>query len=79
MDNNSLIPKAPDALAVNMDTLCRNSIKLIQYARKIAANQVNLVQLMTYYALGYWIVEEQQSGKDRAGYGKKLFRHSPMH
>ena len=74
MDNNSLIPKTPDTLAVNLNALCRNSIELIQHARKIAVNQVNLVQLMTYYALGYWIVEEQQSGKDRAGYGKKVIR-----
>ena len=74
MDNNSLIPKTPDTLAVNLNALCRNSIELIQHARKIAANQVNLVQLMTYYALGYWIVEEQQSGKDRAGYGKKVIQ-----
>lgn len=29
---------------------------------------------MTYYALGYWIVEEQQSGKGRAGYGKKVIQ-----
>ena len=74
MDNNSLIPKTPDTLTVNLNALCRNSIGLIQHARKIAANQVNLVQLMTYYALGYWIVEEQQSGKDRAGYGKKVIQ-----
>lgn len=74
MDNNSLIPKTPDTLAVNLNALCRNSIELIQHARKIAVNQVNLVQLMTYYALGYWIVEEQQSGKDRAGYGKKVIQ-----
>ena len=46
----------PTALT-GMDTLCRNSIELIQYARKIAAKQINLVQLMTYYALGRWIVE----------------------
>ena len=74
MDNNSLIPKTPDTLAVNLNALCRNSIELIQHARKIAVNQVNLVQLMTYYALGYWIVEEQQSGKGRAGYGKKVIQ-----
>ena len=74
MDNNGLIPKYPDVLVGNIDSLCRNSIELIQHARKIAANQVNLVQLMTYYALGYWIVEEQKSGKDRAGYGKKVIQ-----
>ena len=27
---------------------------------------------MTYYALGRWIVEEQQAGEHRAGYGKKV-------
>ena len=74
MDNNSLIPKDSDTLAVNLNALCRNSIELIQHARKTAAKQVNLVQLMTYYALGYWIVEEQQSGKDRAGYGRKVIQ-----
>ena len=51
-----------------------NSIELIQYARKIAVNQVNIVQLMTYYALGRWIVEEQQAGEHRAGYGKRVIQ-----
>lgn len=67
-NNNNLTP----ATLTSMDALCRNSIELIQYARKIAARQVNLVQLMTYYALGRWIVEEQQHGEHRADYGKKV-------
>ena len=29
---------------------------------------------MTYYALGRWIVEEQQHGEYRAGYGKRVIR-----
>ena len=33
------------------------SADLIRYARGLAAKQVNLVQLMTYYSLGRWIVE----------------------
>ena len=74
MDNNSLILKIPDTRAVNLNALCRNSIELIQHALKNAVNRVNLVQLMTYYALGYRIVKEQQSGKDRAGYGKKVIQ-----
>ena len=64
MDNNSLISKNHDILTINIDTLCRNSIELIQYARKIAANQVNLVQLMTYYVLGYWIVDFRNSASE---------------
>lgn len=69
-ENNSLTP----ATLTGMDALCRNSIELIQYARKVAAGQINLVQLMTYYAIGRWIVEKQQSGEHRAGYGKKVIQ-----
>ena len=72
-DNYSL-PNTSAQLTADMMDLCRDSIELIRYARKVAAKQVNLVQLMTYYALGYWIVEKQQSGQDRAGYGKKVIR-----
>ncbi len=74
MDNNSLIPKTADTPAINLYVLCRNSIELIQHTRKIAANHINLVQLMTYDALDYRIVKEQQSGKDRTGYGKKVIQ-----
>ena len=71
---NSLAPGSLETSVTGMDAVCRNSIALIQYARRIAASQINLVQLMTYYALGRWIVEEQQSGEHRAGYGKKVIQ-----
>ena len=70
--NSSLTPDNPSTRLIGMDALCRNSIELILYTRKIAARQINLIQLMTYYALGRWIVEEQQAGEHRAGYGKKV-------
>ena len=63
------------APSINIENLCRNSIDLIQYARQIAAKQVNLVQLMTYYSIGRWIVEEQQQGKSRADYGKQVIKN----
>lgn len=71
---NKLVMKSSDLTVDKMDTLCRNSIELIRYARKYASNQINYTQLMTYYGLGYWIVEEQQSGEQRAGYGKKVIQ-----
>jgi len=71
---NKLVVKSSDLTVDKMDTLCRNSIELIRYARKYASNQINYTQLMTYYGLGYWIVEEQQSGEQRAGYGKKVIQ-----
>ena len=57
------------ALITNMDALCKNSIALIRYARSLAVQHVNIIELMTNYALGRWIVEEQQNGSDRAKYG----------
>lgn len=71
---NKLEVKSSGLTVDKMDTLCRNSIELIRYARKYASNQINYTQLMTYYGLGYWIVEEQQSGEQRAGYGKKVIQ-----
>ena len=58
----------------SLDMLIADFIELIQYARQITAKQVNLVQLMTYYSLGKWIVEEQQEGKERAKYGKQVLK-----
>ena len=62
------------APSINIENLCRNSIDLIQYARQIVAKQVNMVQLMTYYSIGRWIVEEQQQGESRAQYGKHVIK-----
>lgn len=48
-----------------------SSVELIRYARTLIVRQVNLVQLMTYFTLGRWIVEVEQEGEDRAKYGEK--------
>ena len=59
----------------DMDDLCRNSIDLIRYARGLAVRQINIIEIMTNYALGRWIVEEQQNGQDRAKYGARVIDH----
>lgn len=58
-----------------LETLCNLSIELVEYARKIASRQVNLVQLLTFYSLGRWIVTEQQQGESRAKYGQQVIKH----
>ena len=73
-ENNRLVQNTSLISSDSMEVLCQNAIALIQHARRIAVNQVNLIQLMTYYALGRWIVEEQQAGNDRASYGKKVIQ-----
>lgn len=47
-----------------------NSIELVKYARESALKQVNVIQTMTYYCIGKWILEEKQNGEKRAKYGK---------
>lgn len=59
---------------VLLDKLCQDSIELVEYARRIAASQINLVQLMTFYSIGRWIVEVQQQGEKRAKYGKQAMK-----
>lgn len=58
----------------SLNELCKNSIELIEYARGITAKQINIIQLMTFYSIGRWIVEEQQQGKSRAKYGQQVIK-----
>ena len=69
MKNNTV----PTAAGISdLDDLCRNSIDLIKYARSLAVRNINIIELMTNYAIGRWIVEEQQNGQDRAKYGARV-------
>ena len=47
-----------------LEKLCTDSVELINYARNIIVKRVNIVQIMTYYSLGRWIVETQQMGEN---------------
>ena len=64
-----------DSVNLPMNDLCRNSIELVEYAQSIAARQINLVQLMTFYAIGRWIVEVEQQGESRAKYGRQIIKN----
>ncbi len=58
----------------DLGKLCVDSVELINYARNIVVKHVNIVQIMTYYSLGRWIVETQQMGEKRAKYGSKVIK-----
>lgn len=58
----------------SLDKMCINSIELIKYAKESAMKQVNVIQTMTYYCIGKWIVDEQQKGEKRAKYGKQILK-----
>ena len=70
-DDFNLDVKQNDA---ELEKLCTDSVELINYARNIVVNHVNIVQIMTYYSLGRWIVETQQMGEKRAKYGSNVIK-----
>jgi predicted nuclease of restriction endonuclease-like (RecB) superfamily len=47
-------------------------IQLLESAHHAAARSVNAAMTATYWEMGRRIVEEEQRGKDRAGYGEQL-------
>ena len=57
-----------------LEILCRNAVDLVNYSKSVIAKEVNLIQLMTYFTLGKWIVEVQQNGKSRGKYGKNILK-----
>ena len=67
---------APDTdnspTSASIIALCNNAVDLVRYARGLAVRQINLLELLTNYTLGYWIVAEQQQGSNRAQYGAQI-------
>jgi hypothetical protein len=53
-------------------TLLEELRGLIIQARQQAARSVNTIQVQTYWQIGRHIVEFEQGGEVRAGYGKRL-------
>ncbi|MCF6352500.1 MAG: DUF1016 N-terminal domain-containing protein [Cyclobacteriaceae bacterium] len=50
------------------------AIGLLQSARQQVVQQVNLIMVHTYFEIGKMIIEEEQGGEKRAGYGKGLLK-----
>ena len=71
MENKNILPANPEDSVPELKILCQKAVDLIDRARNTAIREVNLVQLLTYYTLGKWIVEVQQGGSGRAKYGKR--------
>jgi hypothetical protein len=47
-------------------------VQLIETARSAAARSANAIMTATYWAIGRSIVEEEQRGSARAGYGEEI-------
>jgi hypothetical protein len=50
----------------------------IEKARSVAARSVNAVMTITYWHVGRRLVEQEQQGSARAGYGEQLLKRLPL-
>ncbi len=67
-ENNSKFP------TVNFQ-LRRDIREIISQARSLTRRSVNSLQVISNYLIGMRIIEEEQSGKERAEYGKETLKH----
>lgn len=58
----------------NYSTLISDLAVLIEQGRKTAVRYVNTALVATYWLMGRRIVEYEQKGKERAGYGEATLR-----
>jgi predicted nuclease of restriction endonuclease-like (RecB) superfamily len=56
------------------NTFLQKVIELLDSARTQVVRNINHTMVSTYFEIGRMIVEEEQQGRDRAEYGRKLLR-----
>lgn len=66
---SELIPGSADYGSMHGDI-----VALLEDARRAAARSVNVLMTATYWEIGRRIVEFEQGGQDRAGYGQALLK-----
>lgn len=75
MDLQAGKPKCTDEITIsNEDSLFNKVSELIEESRKHIAKAVNIAMVYTYYGIGLYIVNYEQQGNDRAGYGKGVLK-----
>lgn len=71
--NNLIVPKKRESGSLDgYTTLHGGIVDLLETARRMVARTINAVMTATYWEIGRRIVEAQQKGKRRAGYGERL-------
>lgn len=68
-------PKTPVVLDSGYSEFVSRVVDLLEKARRQSARSVNAVMTAAYWEIGRRIIEQEQSGKKRAQYGKALLRH----
>lgn len=56
------------------DAMLSGVVELLEQARRTSARAVNTIMTATYWEIGRRIVEHEQAGRKRAGYGEEVLR-----
>lgn len=60
--------------AINV-SLIKDIKAIIEESKKLVTRNVNTVMLQTYWNIGRRIVEEEQNGNDKVGYGEYIIKN----
>lgn len=69
-NEKSSIPSQPQA--VEYGNVLAGAVELLDSARQASARVVNTLMTATYWDIGRRIVEHEQAGQKRAGYGEEV-------
>jgi hypothetical protein len=72
MSGTTAVPAARQASGTRLDVLYRQVREILEQARATAARSVNTAMVRAYWLIGREVVEEEQAGSARAGYGDEL-------
>src|ERR1700685_3572347 len=61
------------------DSVLSAVVELLDVARRASARVVNTLMTATYWEIGRRIVEHEQAGQKRAGYGEEVVRKFSKH
>ncbi len=67
-------PKITKTPGEPLISLAKEIRDLVQYARRVASQRVNTLQVITNFEIGRRIVEFEQLGNRRAEYGERIMR-----
>ena len=71
---NKPTKRSTQVMLADYDAFLADVARLVEDARRAAARSVNAVMATTYWLVGRRIVELEQQGSPRAGYGEQLLK-----
>ena len=67
-----IVKNGQEQVSVNTDALFNKVSAIIEEGRKYVSTAINLAEVYSKYQIGMYILEEEQAGNKRAGYGKQV-------